>query len=292
MDRNAILLAGVGVIVLVAAIVYALNLASPAPSGSSEPVTTAFPTPRTMGSNEALDAVRASVQAALDQMDADTATAAGKLGSLGMTDNETRAILKDLAFTSPAAIDAAAISKGGIMLTVEPVEFHHVEGSDIRSQEHVARLLSTQKPVMSRVFATVEKVNATDIEHPVFTPAGGFNGSASLLFRPVVLLTIAVEEALAGRTAEVFVVDTDGVVLYDRDPAEIGTNTFSSPQFRDYPELQKIASRMVSEPNGSGEYTFKTEGGATPVRKTVSWTSVGLHGTEWRIVVVEAVNPS
>ena len=292
MQKKTILLASVGAIVLVVALVFALNIVSSPPPVGSGPAATTLPTPRTIGSGEALEVVHASVQASLDQMDRDTATAAVKLGSLGMTDNKTRTVLKELALVSPAVIDATAVSKDGIMLTVEPVEYHHVEGSDIRSQEHVARLISTQKPVMSRVFETVEMVNATDIEYPVFTPSGAFNGSASLLFRPVVLLTIAVEEALAGRTAEVFVVDTDGVVLYDRDPAEIGTNTFSSPEFRDYPELQQVARRMMSEPNGSGEYTFRAQGGTAPVKKTVSWTSVGLHGTEWRVVAVEWVNPA
>ena len=32
----------------------------------------------------------------------------------------------------------------------------------------------------------------------------------------------AVQEALAGRSAEVFVMDTDGLMLYDRDAAEAG----------------------------------------------------------------------
>lgn len=290
MERKTILLVGVGVIAL--ALVYTLILAPPALPGGSGPAVTTLTTPSPLGSAEGLETVRASVQAALDQMDADTATAAGKLGPLGLTDNASREVLKELAFASPAVIDATAVSKDGIMLTVEPVEYHHVEGSDIRNQEHIARLISTQKPVMSQVFATVEKENATDIEHPVFTPSGAFNGSASLLFRPVVLLTIAVEEALAGRTAEVFVIDTDGIVLYDRDPAEIGTDTFSSPQYHDYPDLQQIAKRMMNESSGSGEYTFKAEGGTTPVKKAVSWTSAGLHGTEWRIVAVETVKPA
>ena len=82
------------------------------------------------------------------------------------------------------------------------------------------------------------------------------------------------------------------VVLYDRDPAEIGTDTFSSPQYHDYPDLQQIAKRMMNESSGSGEYNFKAEGGTTPVKKAVSWTSAGLHGTEWRIVAVETVKPA
>ncbi len=117
------------------------------------------------------------------------------------------------------------------MLTVEPAECASAVGADISTQEQVRRLASTQQPVMSGVFSTVEGVNATDLEHPVFAPDGAFNGSASLP-PPTVLLTIAVQEALAERSAEVFVVDTDGIVLYDRNATEIGTNTFRMPSIR------------------------------------------------------------
>lgn len=46
---------------------------------------------------------------------------------------------------------------------------------------------------------------------------------------------------------------------------------------------------MVAEPVGAGSYTFAAEGAPTPVRKEVVWSSVGLHGTEWRTV---AANPT
>ncbi len=292
MERKTILLLGAGVLVLAVALIFVLNYAAPAPAGRAGPAQSTLATPVALGSAEALEAVRANVQKALDELDADTAGAAKALGPIGMNGNESREVIRDLALASPSVIDATAVSKNGIMLTVEPVEYHHVEGSDIRSQEHIQRLITSQKPVMSRVFETVEGVNASDIEYPVFTPSGAFNGSASLLFRPVVLLTIAVEEALGGRTAEVFVMDTDGVVLYDRDPAEVGMNAFSAPIFRDYPEVAAIAARMVKESSGSGQYTFQAEGSTTPVRKEVSWISVGLHGTEWRVVAVNAIAPA
>ena len=167
-----------------------------------------------------------------------------------MTGNETRRVLRDLALASPAVIDATAVSKDGVMLTVEPAEYASAEGADISDQEQVRRLRATQKPVMSGVFATVEGVNATDLEHPVFAPSGQFNGSASLLFRPTVLLTIAVQEALAGKSAEVFVMDTDGLMLYDRDTAEVGKYAFSDPMYANNPELLAVAERMADRTGG------------------------------------------
>jgi hypothetical protein len=297
MERKTFILLGLCLIVLAAAIGAGCTN-TPAHGESTVSTQTVVPTqgtlraPATLAPDAALDAVAPTIQAALDRLDRDTASGAEALGPTAMTGNETRRILRDLALASPAVIDATAVSKDGVMLTVEPAEYAEAEGADISDQEQVRRLRETQKPVMSGVFATVEGVNATDLEHPVFAPSGAFNGSASLLFRPTVLLTIAVQEALAGRSAEVFVMDTDGVVLYDRDAAEVGKNTFTDPLFAGNSELLAIAERMRTEPEGTGSYTFTAEGSATTVRKEVLWTSVGLHGTEWRVVAVNATPPA
>jgi hypothetical protein len=297
MERKTFVLLGLGLIVLAAAIGAGCTN-TPAPGENTIPIQTTVPTqgtlrvPATLAPDAALDAVASSVQAALDRLDSDTAAAADALGPTAMTGNETRRVLRDLALASPAVIDATAVSKDGIMLTVEPAEYASAEGADISDQEQVRRVRETQKPAMSGVFSTVEGVNATDLEHPVFTPSGAFNGSASLLFRPTVLLTIAVQEALAGKSAEVFVMDTDGLMLYDRDTAEVGKYAFTDPMYANNPELLAIAERMAAEPEGTGSYTFAAEGSATPVRKEVVWTSVGLHETEWRVVAVNATPPA
>ncbi len=297
MERKSLVLLGLGLIVIAAAIVLAVQFA-PAPATNTTPVRTTVQTqgtlraPATLAPADALTTVAPGVQAALDRLDRDTAAAARSLASTGMTGNETRRVLDELALASPAVIDAAAVSKDGVMLTVEPARYASAEGADISTQEQVRRLRTTQQPVMSRVFATVEGVNATDLEHPVVAANGQFNGSASLLFNPTILLNMAVPEALSGKSAEVFVMDTDGLMLYDRDSAEVGRYAFSDPMYAGNSELLAVAKRMAAETEGTGSYTFAAEGSATPVRKEVAWTSVGLHGTEWRVVAANATAPA
>ena len=295
MERTTLVLLGLGLIVIAGVINAGCTNT---PGGSTVTTPTAVqaqktpPAPATLAPDAALEAVRGSAQAALDRFDRDTATAARALGPTEMAGDDARRVLSNLALASPAAIDATAVSKHGVMLTVEPAEYASAEGAEIGDQEQVRRLRETQKPVMSRIFKTVEGVNATDLEHPVFAPSGEFNGSASLLFNPTVLLTMAVQEALAGRSAEIFVMDTDGLMLYDRDAAEVGTYTFSDPMYADNPELLAVAERMRTERKGTGSYTFAAEGSSSPVRKEVVWASVGLHGTEWRVVASNATPPA
>jgi hypothetical protein len=297
MERKILVLLGLGLIVLAAAIGAGCTNTpapgeTPAPTRTVPPTQATLPAPATLAPADALDAVVSGVQGSLDRLDRNTADAAAALGPTDMAGNETRAVLRNLSRVSPAAIDATAVSKDGVMLTVEPAEYRSAEGADISDQEQMRRLRTTQKPVMSGVFPTVEGVNATDLEHPVFAPDGRFNGSASLLFNPTVLLTIAVEEALEGRTAEIFVMDTDGLILYDRDAAEIGKYTFSDPLYAGNAELLALAERMRTEPEGTGSYTFAAEGSPAPVRKEIVWGSAGLHGTGWRVVAANATPPA
>jgi len=295
MEKKILVLIGLGLIVIAAAIATGCTNA---PATNGTPTQTAAQSqgtlrvPATLAPADALHAVAPAVQAALDRLDNATAAAAQAIGPTTMTGNDTRRILDTLALTSPAVIDVAAVSKDGIMLTVEPARYASAEGADISAQEQVKRLRATQQPVMSRVFATVEKVNATDIEYPVTAPSGQFNGSASLLFNPTILLNLTVPEALAGKSAEVFVIDTDGLELYDRDATEVGRYTLSDPMYANNPELLAVAKRMTTEREGTGAYTFAAEGSTVPVRKEVAWTSIGLHGTEWRVVAVNATVPA
>ncbi len=209
-----------------------------------------------------------------------------------MTGNETRRVLRDLALASPAVIDATAVSKDGVMLTVEPAEYASAEGADISDQEQVRRLAATQKPVMSGVFATVEGVNATDLEHPVFAPSGQFNGFGQ---PPLPSHGPADHRGSGGPRGEVRrgLRDGHGRPRPVRPRCGRGREEhLHRPALCENPELLAIAKRMQTEPEGTGTYTFAAEGSATPVLKEVAWTSVGLHGTEWRVVAVNATPPA
>ena len=178
----------------------------------------------TLAPAETLKTDSSGIQDAIHGLDDETADAAGAPGSTATAGDETCRILSDLARVLPAVIDATAVSKDGVMLTVEPAAYASFEGTGISDREQMQRLVATYRPLMSQVYATVEGVIATDLEHPVFALSGQFDGSASLLFSPSTRLTIAVQEALANRTADLFVLDPNGIILYDTAATENGGN--------------------------------------------------------------------
>lgn len=225
----------------------------------------------------------------LNRIDTELAVAAQGLSKTGLRGLEARKILQNLCRTTPFAVDCATIDSAGTMLIVEPEEYRMFEGADLGKQEQVVRLQKTRKPVLSEVFLTVEGFDAVDIEHPVFSPQGKFLGAVSILVKPESLLASVATDIVQGLPIDVWAMQTDGRILYDPDREEIGRMLFSDPVYQPFLQLQTLGARISKVRSGSGNYEFLGKGLNKPVTKSAYWTSVGLYGTEWRVVATHAL---
>jgi hypothetical protein len=228
------------------------------------------------------------ITAELDIMDKDVAGVAKSLSGVDVRTAETKKMLGDLCRRYSYAVDCAVVDRNGGMVLVEPAEYAKFEKSDISSQEQVIRLQKTKKPVLSNVFKAVEGFEAVDLEHPVFSAAGEFEGSVSMLLRPEVMLSHILTPVLQGLPVEAFVMQPDGRILYDQDKEEVGRMLFTDDMYKPFPQLLALGTLISRERTGAGSYDFKQKGSEKLIRKDAHWTTVGLHGTEWRLVVMHA----
>ncbi len=174
------------------------------------------------------------------------------------------------------------------MITVEPVRYHAVEGTDISDQAHVMNILKHHKPVLSSVFRSVEGDLAVDAEYPVFSPKGHFIGAVSVLYKPEHFLGEIIRPMIKGGSLDIWVMERGGRLLYDVDPQQVGLNLFTSPYFHSYKELLHLAKKIAQLPQGSGPYRFKKANLTDrDVQKKASWESVSLYGTSWRLVGIQ-----
>ena len=240
---------------------------------------------RASGRPAVLDAAQQGVQAVLDHLDADLAAAAAQLRDAGLDTGAAQRVLQGLATRHPEVVDFATVSDTGTILLVEPKEYGSAEGADISAQEQVKRLHRTLRPVLSRTFTAVEGFPAADLAHPVFAADGSLAGSVSALFQPEVVLAGVIEKLPTGpRVDKLWVMDTDGLILYDPDAAQVGTDLFLDPLYAPYKDLIALGREIARLPSGSGSYEFLAKGSSTPIVKDATWASVGLHGTQWRVV--------
>ncbi|MBN1455803.1 MAG: hypothetical protein JW945_06110 [Methanomicrobia archaeon] len=233
--------------------------------------------------------LQAAIQTVLDRMDTDLATAAEQLARTGLESDETRVILNELCEKHLYVIDCCTVDQTGTILVVEPDAYQESEGRDISDQKHVIQLHETQKPVLSRAFRAVEGFDAAALQWPVFAPDGELSGSASMLIRPESLLATVIAPAVQGFPVDLWVMQPDGLILYDPDREEIGRNLFTDPLYQPYPELLALGTEIAANTSGSGSYTFLGRGMSAPVEKSASWVTVGLHGTDWRVVATQVV---
>ncbi|MFZ2196903.1 MAG: cache domain-containing protein, partial [Thermodesulfovibrionales bacterium] len=225
----------------------------------------------------------------LDKLDADLAVAARGLSKTDLRGPEARKVLRDLCLSASYAVDCAVVDPSGRMITVEPKEYRSFEGFDISKQEQIIRLHRSKKPVFSQVIPTVEGFDAVDIEHPVFSPEGGFMGSVSLLIRPEALLSGVATPLVQGLPLDVWAMQKDGRILYDPDEEEVGRMLFDDPIYQSFPQLTSLGMRISKEKSGSGSYGFLGSGLKKPAKKEAYWSTVGLYDTEWRLVVTHTL---
>jgi hypothetical protein len=76
-----------------------------------------------------------------------------------------------------------------------------------------------------------------DLEHPVFSSNGEFEGSVSMLIRPDFLFSSIITPVLQGIPVEAFVMQTDGRILYDEDKEEVGRMLFEDPIYKPFPSF-------------------------------------------------------
>jgi hypothetical protein len=223
--------------------------------------------------------------AELNKMDMDVAGLARRLSDKNLKTPETRIMLGDFCRSYSYAVDCTIVDRNGRMVLVEPEEYAGYEGRE------------SKKPVLSNVIKTVEGIEAVDLEHPIFSPHGELAGSVSVLIRPESLFSYILTPVLQGIPVESFAMQTDGRILFDADKEEIGRMLFDDPLYKPFPQLLALGTLISREKKGAGSYEFKQEGSEKLVRKNAHWTTVGLHGTEWRLVVMHvkagiALSPS
>lgn len=216
----------------------------------------------------ALIRLQSGITAALEAHDSNLAHAASNLGTTGLNDSAAHEILSTLSKTDPTIIDCAVSNEKGILLAAEPADYQDVAGSDVSDQPNVQYILTLKRPVMSEVITVAEGFPAVVISAPIFTDENRFIGFTSLVFQPEDLIGAVAGPVMDDFPCQVMVVQTNGRVLYETDPTQIGKMTFEDPLYADYPGLQDAARRITAERYGTATYEF-TSGGEEVVQKEI-----------------------
>ena len=247
----------------------------------------AAPADENAAASAALIRLQSDLTTALESLDGRLAYAAFDLGKTGLTDDAAHAILLNLSDSDPAIVDCVVADAGGTIIAAEPAAYRGAEGADIRAQDHVRHIQATKRPAMSEMITVAEGFPAVVIASPIFTNESRFAGFVAAVVRPEILIGNVAGPVTNGTSLQVMVIQTDGRLLYDTDRTQVGRMTLEDPLYADYPDLLDTARRTAVERYGTATYGFTA--GGEKVQKEIAWTTAGLHGTEWRVAVIRAV---
>ncbi|MCU0651820.1 MAG: cache domain-containing protein [Candidatus Omnitrophica bacterium] len=233
-----------------------------------------------------LEELKVKVNKVFKNIEDGLASAAKELATSGLTGPEARKILNNLCQGKAYAVDCVAVNSDGIMVSIEPEKYKEFEGKDISAQEHIIRSHKTQQPAVSNVFLSEEGQQAIDFCYPVFSDGNKFTGSANVLIAYEKIFAPIIMPIVASGPLDVWIIQKDGLTLYDPDKDEIGRNVFEDPMYKPFPSYVALCRRIAAEESGFGSYNFLNKGLQDPVNKDAAWTTIRLHGIEWRMVVV------
>lgn len=224
----------------------------------------------------------------LADLERDLRRTAAALARIDLRGSNARSLVRELGEAYPFIVDCATVDERGVLLVVEPAMFSSSEGADVAAQEHIKRLRETKRPVVSALFRAVECVNACVIAYPIVTKDGVFRGAVSLLIRPEALFSRITAPRVAGVPVDVWVMQTDGVILYDPDREEVGRTLTADPVYEPFPELVAAARTIAGAPNGAVTFSFRSPSMKTAAQLEAQWETVDALGTSWRVVLTRS----
>jgi len=238
----------------------------------------------------ATENLQSIIQSKLLNLDNAVSDAAEKIAKSGLQGDETRGILNGLCRKYPYLTDCSTSDPQGRMLTVAPEAYRRYEGTETAtteaSKKFFADFAENKKPMLSNVFRAVEGIDVVVLVRPVITEDGELLGMVSALFKPGDLLDGTIVPAADVRAIKVNVMQLDGMVIYCSTGTETGKNVLTDPSYINYPELIAQAEIIAAQKTGTGGYIYPDAATGKLVKKTIYWTSVGLHDNEWRLVSI------
>jgi hypothetical protein len=228
-----------------------------------------------------LDTVTNRVQLSLDTLNnaliASVATLAGRADTATI-----RAELQQLYAGSTIAKEVAFVNPQGIMQIIEPPAYYSFEGTDFSSDTSIMGVINGHKNIFTSYFQAIEGFDAVAYIFSIY------NGTASLgaleaLFTPAGLIG-RIASPLVSAPNEIWVMETNGVLIYDPDVTGDGKNIFTDPYFATFPDFITACHTIVQEESGQTTYTFYKTGTTTPVVKIAWWKTIHIYGNAWKIV--------
>lgn len=235
----------------------------------------------------AADHAVAVIRSGIDEIRIGVQRAAASVRNIGNR-SAMNSLLEDLAGRYPRAESFALTRAPGTILAVAPAKYRQAVGADTSQLEHNRLVREHAIPILSRVYQAPEGFAAVTLVVPI-KQGGAIPGFISARFKAAEFLGGLLGQGVQTEKRAIWVIQDDGLILFDTDTAEIGRNLFREERFIQIPELRQLAGQIAQQDAGVGYYQNQDAGQPEVSRRIASWET--LRPTEnrpWKVVVLEA----
>jgi hypothetical protein len=233
-----------------------------------------------------------NVNTKLAKLEATMKVACQQLSSAGLTGSQADSILSETAASDPLIVSAATTDTRDILVNVKPANYSYIIGDDTSLQEQRIQMRQTMHPAMSNIIMLIQGFPGVVVVAPIFNSQEQFMGALSLVIQPSALINQSIASTGA-TTYSMWAMQSNGTLIYDPDPAQQGKNLLTDPIYADYPEVQDFTRQVAAEQSGYGTYSYYVKNLDQTQNQVVSkeayWITVGIFGTEWRLVIWNAL---
>ncbi|HPS78241.1 MAG TPA: PDC sensor domain-containing protein [Thermoanaerobaculaceae bacterium] len=193
-----------------------------------------------------------------------------------------RSFLTARAAYVPHVLFCVFMTPQGVVTAVGP-GYDFLKGTDLASQAWVHSVLKSRKPQLGRAFLSLEGLYAVAFVAPAMRD-GRMAGLVGVVVNPAALLGEQVTAASqAGSTADVWVMEPSGRLLYDQDQDEVGKSLLDDPLYAPFPSIGEAARRIAAGRQGTTRLAWTPADTGVPLELTIAWQSVAALGTSWRV---------
>jgi serine/threonine-protein kinase len=195
--------------------------------------------------------------------------------------------LENLLSRFPNVESFAASSAPGKIIAVAPSKYQPAIGSDTSKLEHNILVMKQRAPITSRVYTAPEGFDAITLVVPV-KDGHRVSGMLSARIMAATFFGDLLSNDLNIRKRDIWVVQDNGLILYDNNPNEIGQNLFREERFQQIAELRQLAKQIILQDAGVGYYENQSADQTAGTQRVASWRTLRLtENREWTIVVLE-----
>lgn len=235
--------------------------------------------------SEILDNLRQTLSEELHRMDRQLDDAVTSFNGQIPPEHVVRDTFSKLYEDNPYIVTCALIDTNGVLVYVEPPEFHPSEGANIRDQENYFLMQKNKAPMLSNSFLSVEGFDAVSLQHPIIDSDGKFHGSVSLLIRPEVMVEELATPYIAETIYEPWIMEPEGRIIFDKAFEGTGKMLFLDYRYEELQSLLELGDEIAENPNGTGDYVYQDPGSGDRMVRLAVWDTIRLHNARWRLII-------